>query len=161
MSAVKQTSLEYPLLVLYQLVSGPAELERPWDQIEALFLPGARIRMEFVEKDGSVRSVDWSVEQFAREATEHYRENGFWEREIARRTERFGNIAHIFSTYEARVGDPASAPVARGINSVQVLRHQGCWRIAGIIFQIERPGTLIPERYLESKPGKRSENSNT
>jgi len=62
--------------------------------------------------------------------------------------ERYGNIAHIFSTYESRAGDPRSRPVARGINSVRVLRRQGRWRIAGIIFHIERPGTAIPQKYL-------------
>ncbi len=146
------TSPEYPVLMLYRLISGPAEQERPWNQIGSLFLPGARIRMELVEKDGALREVDWSVEQFSREAAEHYRQDGFWEREIAHRTERFGNIAHIFSTYESRVGDPQSSPVARGINSVQVLRRRGRWQIAGIVFQIEQMDTPIPKRYLPARP---------
>lgn len=148
MTVPNQTSPEHPLRQLYQLISGPAEQERPWDQIASLFLPAARIRMELVEEDGAVRSVDWSVEEFAREAAEHYRQNGFWEREIARRTERFGNIAHIFSTYESRVGDPGSDPIARGINSVQVVKREGRWQIASIVFHVERPGTPIPEEYL-------------
>lgn len=160
MTSVKETSPEYPLLKLYELISGPADQERPWDEIQSLFLPKARLRMEVVEEDGVARSVEWSVEEFAREAAEHYRSEGFWEREIARRTERFGNIAHIFSTYESRAGDPRSPPVARGINSVQVVRREGRWRIASIVFQVERPTTPIPDRYLHSEPGKRSVNSN-
>ncbi|MFH0777497.1 MAG: hypothetical protein V2A71_02585 [Candidatus Eisenbacteria bacterium] len=77
-----------------------------------------------------------------------YRREGFWEREVARRIERFGNIAHIFSTYESRIGDPKSAPVTRGINSVQVLRRGGLWKIASILFHTEQPSTPIPQRYL-------------
>ena len=148
MTASDNASPEHPILKLYELISGPADLERPWDEIASLFLPGARIRMELVEENESVRSLDWSVEEFAQEATKHYREAGFWEREIAHKTDRFGNIAHIFSTYESRAGDPKSQPVARGINSVQVLYREGRWRIASIIFHIEQPGTPIPERYL-------------
>lgn len=148
MTAPNQASPEYPLLKLYQLISGPAERERPWDEIKSLFLLGARLRMELEEKDGAVRSVDWSVEEFAREAAEHYRQDGFWEREITHKTDRFGNIAHIFSTYESRVGDPQNPPVARGINSAQLVRREGRWRIASIVFHIERPSTPIPKRYL-------------
>ena len=153
MTVVNETSPEWPILRLYELISGPADRERPWDEIESLFLPGARIRMGVVSEAGSVRSVDWSVEEFAREAAEYYRQAGFWEREIARKTDRFGSIAHIFSTYESRVGEPESDPVARGINSVQLVRREGCWHIASIVFQVERPGTPIPDRYLPSEPG--------
>lgn len=148
MTASDNASPEHPILKLYELISGPADLERPWDEIASLFLPGARIRMELAEENESVRSLDWSVEEFAKEAAKHYREAGFWEREIAHKTDRFGNIAHIFSAYESRVEDPKSQPVARGINSVQVLYREGRWRIAGIIFHIEQPDTPIPERYL-------------
>jgi hypothetical protein len=139
---------EWPLLKLYDLISGPADHERPWEEVSSLFLPGARIRMEIVGEDGSTRSCDWSVDSFAKEAAEHYRRAGFWEREIARKTERFGNIAHIFSTYESRVGDPKGPPATRGINSVQVLRRGEIWRIAGIVFQIELSDTPIPSEYF-------------
>jgi hypothetical protein len=148
MMAPEFDSPEQPLLELYRLISGPADQKRLWDQVNALFLPGARIRMELAEADGSLRRVDWTVEEFAQEAAQHYRQEGFWEREIARRTERFGHIAHIFSTYESRVGHPKSAPVARGINSVQVLKRDGRWQIASIIFHIEQPETPIPDQYL-------------
>ncbi len=61
----------------------------------------------------------------------------------------------------ARVGDPESPPVARGINSVRVLRRKGRWRIGSIVFQIERPGTPIPEKHLPSEPGESQENGDT
>lgn len=139
---------EWPLLRLYELISGSDDYERPWDEISMLFLPGARLRMEVPRDDGSVRSGDWSIDEFARDAGEFYRRNGFWEMEVARRVERFGNIAHIFSTYESRIGDPKSDPVTRGINSVQVLRQGGRWQIVSIVFHMEQPGVSIPQRYL-------------
>jgi len=148
MTFSEKAAPEWPLLRLYELISGPGDHERPWEEISSLFLPEARIRMEVADEDGSVRSFDWSADEFARDATEHYRRAGFWEREIARRTDFFGNIAHVFSTYESRVGKPDGPPVARGINSVQLLRREGTWRIAGIVFHIEKPATPIPDEYL-------------
>jgi hypothetical protein len=150
MSEWDTNSPEDLLLRLYDLISGPKDEERRWEEISSLFLKGARLRMEVENADGSVRSGDWSIDEFSREAAESYRRNGFWEREIARRTERYGNICHIFSTYESRVGDPNSDPVSRGINSVQVLRREGRWCIASIIFQAEQPGNEIPQEYLLS-----------
>ncbi|MFC1682816.1 hypothetical protein ACFL0G_01230 [Candidatus Zixiibacteriota bacterium] len=145
---MEHTTPEQPLLNLYQLISGPAKQDRPWDKIKDLFLPETRIRMELPEEDGSVRRLDWTVDDFAKEAAKHYSQDGFWEKEIARRTERYGNIAHVFSTYESRAGDPESDPIARGINSVQMLCREGRWLIAGIIFHMEQAGFPIPEKYL-------------
>ena len=150
MSEWDKDSPQGPLLRLYDLISGSKDDERPWEEISSLFLGGARIRMEIEQPDGSVRSGDWSIDEFSREAAESYRRNGFWEREIARRIERYGNICHIFSTYESRIGDPDSDPVSRGINSVQVLRRGGRWRIASIIFHMEQPDEEIPQDYLRS-----------
>jgi hypothetical protein len=150
-----ESSLERPIADLYDMISGPADHERPWDKITELFLPDARLRLEIENEDGSISSADWSVDEFAHDAAEHYRKAGFWEREIARRTERFGNIAQVFSTYETRIGDPGNDPVVRGINGFQMLRRGGRWLIAGIVFHKEQPGAPIPERYLKSASEKR------
>lgn len=119
-------------------------------EIASLFMPEARLHMEQTLEDGSIKRGDWSVEDFAKEAGDYYSQNGFWEEEIARQTERFGNIAHIFSTYESRVGDPASPPVMRGINSVQLLYRDGHWYITSIVFHTEGHDTQIPPGYLPS-----------
>jgi len=79
--------------------------------------------MELVEGDGVLLRVDSTVEEFVLEAAQHHCQEGFWEREVICRMEQYSNIAHIFSTYESRVGDTESDPVARGIKSVQVLCH--------------------------------------
>jgi diamine N-acetyltransferase len=145
---MNENTIEWPVLRLYDLISGPADEERDWDAVRELFWPGARLRMALREEDGSERVLDVTVDQFAEQAAEHYRQSGFWERELTRKVDRFGGAGHVFSTYETRRGDPESAPVARGINSVQMFRRDECWKIASIVFHIERPQTPIPIRYL-------------
>lgn len=74
-------------------------------------------------------------------------ELGFREREIARREELFGNIAHVFSTYEGvREGDPE--PFVRGINSIQLLNDGSRWWIVSVYWQAEGPVNPLPARYL-------------
>lgn len=144
-----KSAMEWPLSRLYELISGPMEKKRHWDEVRELFHPGARLRMNGQEPDGRPRRLDVTVDEFAEQAAAHYRQRGFWEREIASQAQHFGNIGHIFSTYETRVDGPATHPVARGINSVQMLRSGGQWKIAGVVFHIERPGLPIPPGYLK------------
>ena len=141
-------SPEKPILRLYELISGPADWERPWEKIAELYWPGARLRIEMEQNDGTIRSCDWSVDEFIAEAKPHYQKAGFWEIEISREVFEYGHIAHILSAYESRINSPDSQPIARGINSVQVLKRKNQWRMAGIIFQKESPDLAIPDKFL-------------
>ena len=73
-------------------------------------------------------------------------ERGFQERELARRTERFGHIAHVFSTYEGKVtGD---APPMRGINTIQLMNDGRRWWIVSVMWEAENPTLALPAQYL-------------
>ena len=139
---------EGPVRRWYELLSGPAEVERPWKDVFDLFWPGARLRIAQPQPDGTEAVTDLSPEEFAAAAAPRYRMAGFWQREVARRFESYGNVAHVWSTYEVRVHDPGSEPVTRGINSVQLARRGGSWRMASIVWHVEHPDEPIPLVYL-------------
>jgi hypothetical protein len=136
------------LAKLYELISGAAAVERPWDQVRDLFYADALLHSELTLPDGSHQSGTWTVDQFCEAAADEYRRAGFWEREVVSRSECFGNIAQVWSTYETRVGSEDSEPVGRGINAVHLLRRNGEWRIGSLIFQLERGTDGIPDAYL-------------
>ena len=73
--------------------------------------------------------------------------NGFFEREIQRVTKTFGNITHVFNTYESRrtINGPATE---RGINSVELFYDGKRWWIASAIWDEERPDNPIPKELL-------------
>lgn len=138
---------------VYEAISGPAEKDRvrDWNRLRSLFLPGARlVLVRWTSHDGGEEEVvrAWDVDGFIEAARGFYQASAFHEHEVGRRVERFGNIAHIFSTYESRVAPTDSVPVARGINSVQLVRSEGRWWIAHLVWDIERPHNAIPEAYL-------------
>lgn len=152
-SAVALEDVESPealVSTLYDVISGPADEARDWDRLRSLFLPGARLTItRWQTPEGlaeELRRAD--VEGFIRAAGASYRQAGFWEREVWSRTERFGNVAHVFSTYESRVGSESSDPVQRGINSFQLAREGGRWWVAGIVWDVETPGNPIPDDHL-------------
>jgi hypothetical protein len=55
--------------------------------------------------------------------------------EIARRTERYGSVVHVFSTYESRRNADDAEPFMRGINSIQLLYEKGRWWVVTIFWQ--------------------------
>lgn len=71
-----------------------------------------------------------TVEAFIRLSTAYaeeagLREGGYYEREIGRTSERFGDIAHLFSAYESFHTPQDAKPFSRGINSIQLVRGGG------------------------------------
>jgi len=74
--------------------------------------------------------------------------NGFFEREISRKTDSFGTITHAFSTYESRRAKDDAKPFARGINSIQLVNDGTRWWIVTVFWDSERPNNPLPEKYL-------------
>jgi hypothetical protein len=144
---------EAVVAALYDALSGPAEQDQPrdWRRFRALLLPGARFLVCRWQDEAGRRVPDlreWDADGFITDAKSAYRSAGFWEREIAGRTERFGGIAHRFSTYESRVGSEESEPAGRGINSIQLVEFGGRWWIASVVWDFEAPDQPIPAEYL-------------
>jgi hypothetical protein len=75
------------------------------------------------------------------------REPAFYEQEIHRVTQRFGNIAHVWSTYVTS-NTPSGARVNRGISSIQLYFDGSRWWITGWADEGERPGSPIPPAFL-------------
>lgn len=73
--------------------------------------------------------------------------SAFYEAEIHRVTQRFGNVAHVWSTYAWRRSD--GGPVeGRGINSIQLYHDGTRWWITAWIFDSERADNPIPPAFL-------------
>ena len=94
---------------------------------------------------GSVRRRN-QHQQFV-DASDKSLQGGFYEKEVHRETQRFGNIAHVFSTYESRT--KADGPIiARGINSIQAYWDGKRWWITNAIWDEERADNQLPAEYL-------------
>jgi hypothetical protein len=88
-------------------------------------------------------------EDYVQRVSDRFLKDGFFEREIARRTEAFGTIVHVFSTYESRRAKDEPTPMARGINSIQLTTHAGRWWIVTVMWDQERADNAIPAQYLK------------
>lgn len=143
------------VLALYDAISGPRGEERDWGRLRSLFDPRVRFLIgRWVADPEHPRDVvyAWDLESFVAEGRSAWQEDGFWETELAARVERFGNVAHVFSAYESRVGSVDAEPIGQGVNSVQLLRHDGRWWITSIAWDVEDGDVRLPEK-LEGRRG--------
>lgn len=129
---------------MYDMISGPAG-PRDWSRQADCFHPEARQIRTFLDADGRPACTIMGVEDYARDTTPFFMAHAFYEVEIARRIDLFGNIAHVWSAYEARAALDDAAPERRGINSIQLYRDPARgWRIMAMIWDNERDGLSLP-----------------
>ena len=142
-------SMDSIIAALYDVISGPAG-KRNWDRFRSLFVPGARLIPTGARPTGEVSARVLSPDDYAQRAGALFEKQGFFEREAARRTEVFGSIAHVFSTYESRHAKEDAKPFQRGINSIQLMNDGKRWWIVTIFWQGEDDKNPLPEKYLKT-----------
>jgi hypothetical protein len=148
-------SVDHLVVSLYDVISGPAG-QRDWDRFRSLFLPDGRIGVVVAEmpatKDAPASKGDavfLTPDLYAQRDDAYFRTNGFFERSIANRVAEFGNLVDVWSTYESRHAEKDRRPFTRGINSIQIVHAQGRFWIASVLFDDERPGLVLPQKYLK------------
>ena len=141
-------SLDAIIAALYDVISGPAGQKRNWDRMRSLFIPNARLIPSGRRPDGTVTHRVLTVEDYIAASGPQLEKNGFFERELSRKTETFGNVTHAFSTYDSKRTAQDAQPFARGINSIQVLNDGTRWWIVTVFWDSERANNQIPAKYL-------------
>jgi len=142
-------SIDAIIRAAYDGISGPAGKKRDWDRERSLYYSGARLiptAKPGTNSDLAPQMLD--VDGFIARVEPYFAEHGFYEKEIARRTEQFGNIAHVWSTYESRHNPDDPEPFMRGINSIQLFYDGSRWWIVTIYWQQESTEHPIPGKYF-------------
>jgi hypothetical protein len=144
-------TLDGMLSALYGTISGAAGAPRDWERLRSLFAPEGRMVVHGVNKSGEITTRVLTVSDYISRVTPVFAKEGFYETELARTTETFGQIAHIFSTYESRRAPDESKPFQRGMNSIQLVNDGQRWWIQSLVWQAETDKNPLPERYLKGK----------
>ena len=127
----------------YAIISGPAG-PRDWSRQADVFHRDGRQIRTWIDADGRSAMKAMSPDDYAADTAPFFAANPFYEVEIARRIDLFGNIAHVWSAYEARRAPDDVEPERRGINSIQLFRDENAqWKIIAMIWDNEREGVAI------------------
>ena len=127
---------------MYAMISGPRG-PRDWSRQEKCFLPEARQVRTWVDDEGRPQKLSMSLADYSANTQPFFDANDFFEVETDRRIDLFGNMAHVWSHYEARRTPDEDPPERRGINSIQLFRDPDRgWRIIHMIWDNERDPAL-------------------
>ena len=123
-------------------ITGPADKDRAC--MKALFMPEARMVVVSIGADGATSHTILTVEDWI--ARVKARGHAILEeKQLKFLIQRYGNIAHLWSTYALQSD---GKQVARGINSIQAIKEAGGWRVMGIMWQAESAEAPLPKEYL-------------
>jgi hypothetical protein len=129
---------------MYAMISGPKG-PRDWSRQANCFHPEARQIRTWIDESGRPACKVMSPADYANDTTPFFAENDFHEIETARRIDLFGNIAQVWSAYEARRALDDAEPERRGINSIQLFKDPDKgWLIMAMLWDNEREGLVLP-----------------
>ncbi len=143
------STIDKAVAAVYDVISGPAGQKRDWDRFRGLFASEGRMWAVVKSKAGAPRLIPITVEDYVTKSGPYLEKNGFFEKEVSRRMEQYGNIAQVFSTYESRTKPDDKKPFERGINSIQLYFDGKRWSVVSIYWQGEDSTTPLPAKYLK------------
>jgi hypothetical protein len=142
-------SIDSIVKAFYDVISGPAGQPRQWGRDKTLYLPGVRF-VSMSERNGKISMSAMDHEQYVNSSNGFMVRDGFIETELKRIERRFGNTAHVLSSYEYR--SKADGPVlGRGVNTILLVFDGTRWWITSAIWDDERPNNPIPADLLPAK----------
>ena len=134
------TRIETLIPAMYACISGRAGSARDWARFRFLHHPAAMSLRTVIDADGQPRAEVFNVDTYIANVEPFFAQNDFFEIEIAQRIERFGQVAHVWSLYEARPAPGSPTLLKRGANSIQLFNDGARWWIVSTIWDNEREG---------------------
>ena len=129
---------------VYEVISGPPGQKRDFDRMRAMFAPGATMKAI-----GAKGLRGGTVEDYIGRNSAILEKEGFTEREVGRRVEVWGGLATAWSAYDGRTANGSFHE--RGINSFQLVKVDGKWLVASILWQEEGKQFPLPKDMLQRK----------
>lgn len=138
------------VLATYDAISGTKDRGPDLQRFQSLFKPEARL-IDVSYRKGKpaivVRTIQEFVDAVSKAPANRSRR---YEREIARRTETYGNLVQVWSTNKyGTVGTPK--PAGYGINSITLTWDGTRWWIIAVTWKNQTPGQMVPEQYFPHK----------
>jgi hypothetical protein len=136
-NAADLTGIDRAIRGVYEVISGPPGQKRDFDRMRSLFAPNALLRAI-----GPKGIRGGTLDDYIARSGPILEKEGFTERELGRRVEVWGGLATAWSAYDGRTASGSFHE--RGINSFQLVKVDGKWLVASILWQEATPETPLP-----------------
>ena len=144
---ISVSSIDKTIRTLYNVISGEAGKKRDWNQFKFLFAPNAKLIAAGKDSNRENKVNYMKPDDYIKSSGKWLEANGFFEKEICRTVETFGNMAQVFSSYECFYNISDKKPFMRGINSIQLWNDGKRWWIINLYWTQETKENPLPEAY--------------
>ncbi len=136
------------MTALYSSISGPPG-GQDFELSRRLYHPDVRLVRTRLDKAGRPVAFSFSGEEYEANARALLDGLPFYEVETERRIVRFGNIAQVFSAYEARTAPEGGGLIKRGMNCAHLFHDGARWWLMHLIWDDEREGVEVPRAVFD------------
>ncbi|HEX8125356.1 MAG TPA: hypothetical protein VF548_07230 [Allosphingosinicella sp.] len=133
---------------LYESISGPPG-GQDFERSRRCCHPEARLVRTRLDEAGKPAAFSFSVDSYEANAKALLANIPFFEVETERRIVRFGNVAQVFSVYEARTAPEGGALIKRGMNCAHLFDDGERWWLMHMIWDDEREGVEVPRAVFD------------
>jgi hypothetical protein len=133
---------------LYSSISGPPG-GQDFELSRRLEHPDVRLVRTRLDEAGRPVALSFSGEEYEANARALLAAAPFYEVETERRVVRFGNIAQVFSAYEARSAPEGGELIKRGMNCAHLYNDGSRWWLMHLIWDDERDGVAVPREVFD------------
>lgn len=143
--SAEEQAINQAVLDAYAGISFEKGATPDYEALRAIFTPNA-VLQNFRNDTLQSFPIDAFIESF-KAGIDNGGRLGFNEVELGGETEYFGKVGHRISAY-ASYFDGSDEVGERGVNSFQLMKIDGKWLVSSIIWDVEKEGQSIPERYI-------------
>jgi hypothetical protein len=144
----KVKSINSIIETFYAVISGEKDENHNWELFKFLFHPQGKLIQYAKNKEGIYKTTFFSPEDYVNTTGKYLEKVGFYEKEIYKKVDTYGSMAHVLSTYESYRSKFDEKPYFTGLNSFQILYKDKRWWILNNFWTRETPDNPIPKEYL-------------
>ena len=141
-------TIDQLMTALYSSISGPPG-GQDFALSRRLYHPDVRLVRTRLDEAGRPVAFSFSAGEYEANAKALLADLPFYEVETERRTVRFGNVAQVFSAYEARTAPEGGALIKRGMNCAHLFNDGARWWLMHLIWDDEREGVTVPREVFD------------
>ncbi|HEX9948376.1 MAG TPA: hypothetical protein VGA98_12605 [Allosphingosinicella sp.] len=136
-------TIDQLMTALYSAISGPPG-GQDFELARRIYHPDVRLVRTGLDRSGMPVAFSFSADAYEANAKALLAGRPFYEIETERRTVRFGNVAQVFSAYEARTAPQGGELIKRGMNCAHLFNDGRRWWLMHMIWDDEREGVEVP-----------------
>jgi hypothetical protein len=137
------------MTALYESISGPPG-GQDFELSRRIQHPDVRLVRTRLDETGKPVALSFSGDEYEANAKALLADIPFYEVETDRRVVRFGNVAQVFSAYEARTAPGGGgALIKRGMNCAHLFDDGARWWLMHMIWDDERDGVEVPRTVFD------------